>query len=277
MDFLKIALMLAMTFFCVGVGFLMFVLGNDLFKDWKKQMNIEEIRAEISYVFTGKWKDLIEWIKENSEEQHAGFYIPGVDERNAASILVDMAYEAGKAQGHLEERIENRKAIKDAFNAGFEEGKAEIPECLECKSGDYEKGFKAGKAEAIVVPDNAAIAKADHDGFERGYAAAAKDPRAWCVLDKNDKQIHIGDQVKHDSGRIKTIKGLGEGGAFSTNTTFMNFKEWQKVIPDTRKKIKDELSDAIWYGWSECEIGTANNPEELAEQFISRIEALEVD
>lgn len=248
MDFLKIALMLAMTFFCVGVGFLMFVLGNDLFKDWKKQMNIEEIRAEIPKAYATTYC-MKRWLYENGVEDAYSMDVPDVIPSNAR-ILVDMAYEAGKAV---------------------------IPECLECKSGDYEKGFKAGKAEAIVVPDNAAIAKADHEGFERGYEAAAKDPKAWYVLDKNGEKGHIGDPVKLTNNETVHIQGLGSCAIFAvprgSGYTIFESDYFEKVIPDTREKIKEELAGKI----STIFAKSFEDQQNIAEQFISRIEALEMD
>lgn len=248
-------------------------------------MNIEEIRAEIPKAFGPSFPGECEWIIEHGKPDFDKNRCYGFEtNQTAARILVDMAYEAGvKRGGEISISALNEAELHEnpMYQKGYEAGKAEIPECLECKSGDYEKGFKAGKAEAIVVPDNAAIAKADHEGFERGYGAAAKDPKAWYVLDKNGKQVHIGDKVKLTNNETVHVQGLGSCAIFAVprghGYTIFETDYFEKVIPDTRKKIKDELSDAIWYGWSECEIGTANNPEELAEQFISRIEELEVD
>lgn len=180
-------------------------------------MNIEEIRVEIANAFNGSWKNLIEWIKENSEEKYAGFYIPGVDEQNAASILVDMAYEAGKA---------------------------EIPECLECKSGDYEKGFNK----------------------------AAKDPKAWYAKGKNGEHFHFWDKFRHGSvEEVIDRFDMLDDGTLCINGHYAHYCE--KVIPDTREKIKEEMANNFFFTM----IDNTEERLDLAEQFISRIEALEVD
>lgn len=192
---------------------------------------IDEIRAEIPKAFGEISSDIRDWMRNNGspEFQHTSY----VDACVAAThILVDWAYEAGKA-------------------------------------------------EAIVVPDNAAIAKADHEGYNRGYEDAAKDPKAWYVLDKNGEQVHIWDET----GDGKVIK-LGYGHYINkmmvvvskeSGTIEIPADECEKVISDTREQIKDDLINAIWASWHNCGINKANSPAELAEQFINRIEALEHD
>lgn len=218
-------------------------------------MNIDEIRDEIQKAFGDDVYDVENWLEAHGEPYYKmprieiGYNEP---EKEAARMLVDWAYEAGKAEG-----------IQEAQHMTYDAA--------------YDRGYEEGKAEAIVVPDNAAIAKADYEGYERGYDDAAKDPKAWYVLDKNGEQVHIWDWGKSsewDDDEILVI-GLGDGEIIGSCTGNLNIqnKEFEKVIPDTREKIKAEIAEKIVEGLHEgLAMGAA---EHYAEQFISRIEALE--
>lgn len=115
-------------------------------------------------------------------------------------------------------------------------------------------------------------------GYTDGYEEAAKDPKAWYVLDKNGEQVHIRDAITLSNGAVKKIKALGYGGGCSTNTTWIDLSKCEKIKHDTREKIKEDLFFLL-YGLLGDQIDEKLwKPEEtasdVAEKFISRIEAL---
>ena len=188
-------------------------------------MNIDEIRAEIPKVYGTEAFSEVEWIREHGQPEYPRTNSTIEDFRVAARILVDWAYEAGKADGQ--------------------------------KSGVL---FEAVK--------------------QVGFDEAAKDPNAWCVPDTNGDPIHRGDVVKtlfgknkvkyvfysdHDSPCVEYEEG---GWDYSAHV--------KKVIPDTREKIKEELGDVMLTVIEHDLISFDEtlSADDLAEQFISRIEAL---
>lgn len=130
-----------------------------------------------------------------------------------------------------------------------------------------DKSFIAGKVEA-----NTELIGQSMKSRQDAYDAAVKNPKAWYVLDKNGEQVHIGD--KYRRGKIEeTVDQLGltNDGHPSINGHYADCCE--KVIPDTREKIKEELVITF----TDCvtgEIGDEKNLDDMAERFISRIEAL---
>lgn len=110
--------------------------------------------------------------------------------------------------------------------------------------------------------------------YTEGYNAAAKDPKAWYVLDKNGDQMHIGDKVKYFN-EVLTVFAINGGWIVPDESCrTIQADMCEKVIPDTREKIKEELQNLLFgsegfFSWSRSA--------EVAEQFISRIEALERD
>lgn len=223
-------------------------------------MNIEEIRAEIPNVFPPyrEGTAYCDWIKQHCKDYNPDDTTLAQDSQLAATLLVDWTYEAGlKRGGEI-----SLSALND----------------VELRANPlYQKGYEAGKADGQKsgVLFNAAK--------QVGFDEAAKDPKAWYVLDKNGEPVHIGDVINSQSYREVKVIGFQNGAcgisvAWSDLTLGHNVSapagNIEKVIPDTREKIKEELASAIWSDWFECGMDKANNPDDLAEQFISRIEAL---
>lgn len=194
-------------------------------------MSIEGIRAEIPKAFNGDIFGVEKWLVKHGGTDYINT-IPDPDfnepEREAALKLVDWAYEAGIS--------ESGKKL-------------------------YEKGYETGKAEGHTCDEGCCESK-----WELGFEAAAEDPKAWYVLDKNGEKVHIGDTVKnrHD---VKEITGLGNNELFAPWWSGSPASSFEKIIPDTREKIIEELAD--WGYNSDCE-----ESRKIAEKFVSRIEAL---
>lgn len=216
-------------------------------------MNIEEIRAEIStaYLTTHRMK---RWLFENGVED-ADSMSTAESAPIIARMFADRAYEAGlKRGGEI-----SLSALNDVELRG---------------NPIYQKGYEAGKADGQKsgVLFNAAK--------QAGFDEAAKDPNAWYAVDKNGERIGVDD--KTSDGKTVSSLGIKRNPATLELRPYVIYAQghwdWadscEKVIPDTREKIKEELASAIWSDWFECGMDKANNPDDLAEQFISRIEAL---
>lgn len=197
-------------------------------------MNIDDIRAEIPKAFTDSWLDTIEWIKNNGSPEYQNDNSATKDDQTAARILIDWAYEAG--------------IIK-----GLADGAAWANETNQAASVFYD--------------------------YKRGYNDAAKNPKAWWVPDKNGGAVHICEYVKVDDCDVP-MRVIGFSQDENGNMKFVDCEgfqisadECEKIIPDTRDKIKEELAESfIWDGEDITEKDVALK---LAEKFISRIEALE--
>lgn len=214
-------------------------------------MNIEEIRAEIPKVFTDEPYDVAPWIWAHGDSSYQRSYIGGEDEQVAANMLVDMAYKAG-----LKRANENSlSALNDAELRG---------------NPIYQKGYEAGKFDGQKggVLFNAVR--------QVGFDEAAKDPKAWYVLDKNGEQVHIGDGATKDDSAIREVAALGEDIIYFRSGSLALAKYCEKVIPDTREKIKEELGDVMLAVIEHDLISFDEtlSADDLAEQFIARIEAL---
>lgn len=131
--------------------------------------------------------------------------------------------------------------------------------------------YEAGKAEN---PKNCFEDAAEQrkSGYLEGFDAAAKDPKAWYVLDKNGEQVHIGDWIINGDGQKEIVDTLGDGFVYVDESIYRS-NEITKVEPDTREKIKEEMAERIAAGIHD---GLAMDAAEIyAEEFIARIEALE--
>ena len=128
--------------------------------------------------------------------------------------------------------------------------------------------YMLGKAEVKQSVFGRELSDAYNEEYERGFNDAAKDPKAWYVLDKNGEQVHIGDAISLSNGAVKKIKALGYGGGCSTNTTWIDLSKCEKVKTDTREKIIEDLA-ACFVPKEDGE-----SPKQLADWFVSRIEAL---
>lgn len=191
-------------------------------------MNIDEIRAEAKGAFASLAATQ-RWIGDK-----LGIYELDGDTNCeiAANLLVDWAYEAGKADSEVEWIAQDMKTREEMY--------------------------------------------------ARGYEAAAKDPKAWYVLDKNGEPLHLENKVKTSEG-ILTITSI-RGDIEPTNCLVLasddngewEFKPWkiEKVIPDTRERI---ISDLVRYARAGHGRETSDELVKQVEQFIARVEALERD
>lgn len=145
-----------------------------------------------------------------------------------------------------------------------------------------DKSFEAGKADAIVVPDNAAIAESWHEGYKIGFDDAARDPHAWYVLDKNGEQVHIGDTVIDCiDGTSRKVLGMfisassDEMYLTCSGSVALRAKACEKEPHDSWGKVKDDLAAIILcamesgdsYSGIDDEVSARLN----ADEFISRI------
>lgn len=117
-----------------------------------------------------------------------------------------------------------------------------------------------------------------HDGYlkiddseHQEHGSAAGNPKAWYLLDKNGKKIHFGDIIKNDRYEgFYEVTGLGEYsvGLWTTNSNFhwVSPEDCEKVTPDTKEKIIDDLADAFG------DVGDSGYQEEAA-KFYDRIAA----
>lgn len=128
------------------------------------------------------------------------------------------------------------------------------------------QSFIAGKSEARTELIGQSM-KSRQDAYD----AAVKNPKAWYVLDKNGEQVHIGDSIIDSDGELEEVFAIGENVIVDSCVIYHDADKCEKVIPDTREKIKKELASNFIY----TRIGNEEERLILAEQFISRIEALE--
>lgn len=108
--------------------------------------------------------------------------------------------------------------------------------------------------------------------YSKGYDDAAKDPSAWYVLDKNGKEVYIGDTVKNRYGSTLTVTSLGKdkSGHILINNYYYELIE--KAIPDSREKIEGDFSE--WFG-SLTDFSDKTEADIMFKSFMDRCEALE--
>lgn len=223
-------------------------------------MNIEQIRAEIPKAFKSPVA-LANWIVSQGTDTMEKY---GKDYKAAASILVDWAYQAGLEQAKKNDALslENVPNIEyfSLWMAGYESGKAD----------GYQKGYSECDAD---------IEFNKKDQYNLGYRRASLDPKAWYVLDKNGEKVHIGDTVILSNGKETVVQGLNSNGIFSAPEVgglaeFGNAR-FEKVIYDSRERIKDDLSDIILHAMKSGRHFDGIDPEASAnlnaDEFISRI------
>lgn len=218
-------------------------------------MDINKIREEIPKIFkASKQSDVIDWICENGNPCYVfTLHSKEKDLMTAASILVNFAYEAGIERG-------NEISISALTEAEIRENPL------------YQKGYEAGKENCSELKESA-MSENWHDGYRRGYEDAAKNSKAWYVIDKHGERVHIGDTVETINGKTFVVNCLGDGyitrwSDDGLKQELFNSSYVEKVTTDTRERIIDELSDWLENGCLESEC------KELAEKFVSRVEAL---
>lgn len=214
-------------------------------------MNIDEIRAEIPKAF-GRWCTVSKIWLECKDVDTRDFEIEDYC-KTAARILVDLAYEEGIVDGIVQVQNMNYDAV-------------------------YDRGFKAGKAADFEAHCDA-IEESRQKWFDSGFDAAAKDPKAWEL-----NGLKIGDKYKVNGEIRGNVLGFLSYGnpnnemlvacAFN-NLDVDPIEKCEKVIPDTREKIKEELSTMLESSVTPKMYNFSESYEDLAEHFISRIEALE--
>lgn len=227
-------------------------------------MNIEEIRSEIPKAIVADYPIPLHWI----ESQTAAVFHSDDKSCNdllqiAASMLVNLAYEAGVKRGG-EIRMSALNDVELHENPVYQKG--------------YEEGINKGLADGAAWASEVNQAALEFYDYKRGYDDAAKDPKAWYVLDKNGEPVHIGDTVQSELSYLPEytfeVSGFTDDGITDSYGGWHRASYIEKVIPETREKIKEDLTDAIWSDWYESEENDTHSPSELAEQFISRIESL---
>lgn len=141
---------------------------------------------------------------------------------NAARMLVDWAYEAGKAEG-IEE--------------GFKSGRSFIEKSL------GEDGLQAIK---------------DTVAYQEGYEAAAKNPKAWYVLGLKDKHVHIGDKIKYKDETFTVFSINGEWIQPSESDIIISAELCEKIANETTENVihccdcDHSRYDAKYCGLHEC-------------------------
>lgn len=202
------------------------------------RMNIDEIRAEIPKALTGSCVSSIVWIRNNGNPTYPDNNPAGDDFQTAARMLVNWAYEAGKA---------------DAFPTAEEASQLSIEANIEA-CNDY----------------------------QRGYEAAAKDPKAWYVLGANNLPIHIGDTVKSTDPELdhewdyEQVTGFN----FRFDRPQLEYRlghdytdEMVKVIPDSWDKFKQDLYRHL-HGDNEEYIYDHRTCEDLSRELTARAKKL---
>lgn len=117
--------------------------------------------------------------------------------------------------------------------------------------------------------------------YEAGKAEAAKDPKAWYVLDKNGEQVYIGDTAKTIYGEQFTVECLGNESLTTWKKDGISQESYidsylEKVIPDSWEKWEQDLAKKIEPGIFGCFSEEAAEIE--AESFANRAKKLaEVD
>lgn len=135
----------------------------------------------------------------------------------------------------------------------------------------YEAGIEQGGKNSLSALNEVGLR--ENPIYQKGYEAAAKDPKAWYVLDKHGEQVHIGDIYKR--GTIEeTVDelGLANDGHPSINGHYADCCE--KVTLDTREKIIEDL--AIQFSAIENDgiVDVDDDLRAFAEQIVARVEAL---
>lgn len=112
------------------------------------------------------------------------------------------------------------------------------------------------------------------------YEDAAKDPKAWCVLDRNGESVRIGDRMKTSDGIVEVCDfKTSQNGEFvhvlgMLGDAGFEYKPWkcEKVKPDTRDDVIQDIVGLFIppvYGGDEVERGY-----EEANAVYDRIEAI---
>lgn len=227
-------------------------------------MSIDEIRAEVPKAFGPSFPGRCKWIREHGKPDFDEKSCYGFEtNQTAAQILVDRAYEAGvKRGGEISMSALNEVELREnpIYQKGYEAGKLETPECLECKSGDYKKG----------------------------YDKAAKDPEAWYVLDKNGEKLHLNDRIETSDGTMTITRIHGdiepmECTVIACDEEFgFEYKPWkvEKVTHDSWEQWQGDLIERLHHARKEAPEPSDDYWdyfEDIAEEFSNRAKKLSKD
>lgn len=160
--------------------------------------------------------------------------------------------------------------------------------CSECCDRIY--GILADEIERYYIPrescSNCALPDKElsdqeyGEAYDKGYEAAAKDPKAWYVEDKHGEPMRLGDEFRYsESGQIYECRGFefGDDAVFILDEGFYFADDCEKVILETREKVKEDIAYSL-IGISESDIPMVmESALAVAEKFISHVEALERD
>lgn len=107
------------------------------------------------------------------------------------------------------------------------------------------------KTAARILVDwayEAGISESGKKLYEKGYEAAAKDPKAWYVLDKIGEPVYIGDRVKHPNwygaSDSEKVIALGEN-EIHCNGYSAPADMCEKVKPDPWEDLREKLVHII--------------------------------
>lgn len=170
---------------------------------------------------------------------------------------------------------EIRHEMKTVFNDGYEyaidfirnHGNPDYPNYNDPRD-DY-------KTAALLLVDMA---------YKEGKNEAAKDPKTWYVFDRHGNHLHIGDIINSHYRLDLQVSGF-RNGPFGVGVEWWDnisgsyraaySEDVERVIPDTKEKIKEELADIILNAIESGEQFNGIDPEASAnlnaDEFISRI------
>lgn len=138
---------------------------------------------------------------------------------------------------------------------------AEIAAMPVCKLG-YERGRQDGYSEC-----DAEIEFNMEDQYKLGYAYAAGNPKEWYVLDKNGKEVHIGDHIMNGNGEIEVVDTLGDGYVYVDEDGYRseNIEKVASSWEELRKDLAWEFAEE--YPTDEC-LAKADKYLDLARELV---------
>lgn len=136
------------------------------------------------------------------------------------------------------------------------------------ESATWRKAMRETARAAYVAGKTDAV----DDGYTLGYEAAASDPKAWYILDKDGAKIHFGEEFKADGQKyvLDAFEDMFDGivavSYSKGNRLRFSSPYIEKVDPDERKQVEEELARAIYDGSL-----TKFEAEELANMYAEKL------
>lgn len=173
-------------------------------------MNIEDIRAEIPKALGSSVLCQCEWIKDHDKKDFDASNYYGYEiNQNAARILIDLAYEAGKADS------------KELWIKGFEEGE-------KAGSSTYDQGYNDGYKAAAKNP------KAWWVPDKHGEPVHIDE---YVKVDDCDVPMRVIGFSQDENGKMEFVDC--EGFQISAD-------ECEKVIPDSWEQLHNDIEEYIY-------------------------------